>query len=103
MTGVWHNKAVRSETYINADRDGGPPLLEHRFVASHETREATMHSVPQGYPFFVGLVHIEVDGLLEVDFINVATSVTGSVGLVPLLWHHGSPLALAEWTLWLRR
>jgi len=103
MTGVWNSKAVRSETYVNADRDGGLPLLEHRFVASHETSEATMHSVPQGYSFFVGLMHIEVDGLLEVDFINVATSVTGSVGLVPLLWHHGSPLAIAEWTLWLRR
>jgi hypothetical protein len=88
--------------YVNANRDGRPTLLEHRFVACHETSEATMHGIPQGYPFFVGPLHIEVDGWLQVDFINVATPVAGSMGLVTLLWHQRSPLALAEWTLWLR-
>jgi len=87
---------------VNANRDGRPTLSEHRLVACHKTCEATMHSVPQGYPCFVRLVHIEMDGVLKVDFINIATPVTGSVGLVALLWHHRSPSALAKWMVWLR-
>jgi hypothetical protein len=71
-----HRKAVRGNAYVKANRDGGPTLLEHRLIACHETCEATMHGVPQGYSFFVGLLHIEVDGLLKVDFIDIATSVT---------------------------
>jgi hypothetical protein len=31
------------------------------------------------------------------DLFNVATSVTGGVGLVSILWHHGASLVLAEW------
>jgi hypothetical protein len=96
---------------INAHRDRRPTLSEHRFVAPYEPSEATMHGVPQRYPRFIGLLHKEVDGWLEVDLINVAASVTGGVGLVSLLWHHEPPLVLAEWnvmlaendTLWLRR
>ena len=77
--------------------------MEHWFVASYEMCESPMHSIFQGYPCFIGLLHEEGDGLLEVNFVNVATSVTGSVRLVSLLWHHGTPLAIAEQTLWLRR
>jgi hypothetical protein len=103
---------VRGDTHINADRDRRSTLSKHWFVAPCEPSEATMQCVPQRYPRFVGLLHEKVDSWLEVDLINVAASVTGSVRLVSLLWHHRAPLVLAEWnvmlgvlygTLWLRR
>jgi hypothetical protein len=53
---------MRGKAYVKANRDGGPTLLEHRLVACHKTCEATMHGVPQGYPCFVRLLHIEMDG-----------------------------------------
>jgi len=48
---------------------------------------ASLKGIPSSSGFYMQ------DGWLKVDFINVATSVTGSVGLVPPLWHHGSQLA----------
>jgi len=67
---------VWGDAYVNSNRDRRSPLLEHSFVPLHEACEAAMHGVPQGDTFFVRLLHVEVDGWLENDFINVAASVT---------------------------
>jgi hypothetical protein len=67
-------------------------LSKHRFVAPYEPSKATMQGIPQRYPRFVGFLHKKENSWLKVDFINVAASVTGSVGLVSLLWHHGATL-----------
>jgi hypothetical protein len=55
------------------------------------------------YPFLVGVLRVEVDGGLKVDFFDVATSVTGRERLVTLLRHHGSPFAFAGWTMLFKR
>jgi hypothetical protein len=96
---------MRGETYVDAQRDRRSTLIKHRVVAPYETCKAIMQRVLQRYPCFVGHLHIELDSWLEVDHINVATSVTRGKRLVSLLWHQGAPLVFAEWndTLWLRR
>jgi len=64
-----------------------------------------MKRVLQRNPFLVGFLHVKIDRRVEVDFIDIVAPVTRGVGLIPLLWHHGSSLGVAKRKemLWLGR
>lgn len=85
VVGYWVE--IGSKSHIDPDRDGGPAVAKHRFLASSEVRDSPLHDVGDGEALYdiAVLVVLEVDGGLELDLLDIALAVAQGVRLITFL------------------